>query len=150
MTFEGYLIAIAFILIAVDIFVASDIPTHISYILFTYVLSKGLPIHFMYRILAGIVFWFLLIGFHYFIWKKLVTVFVNKFVAPEKKAAGIDALKGENGEIKEIEGKKLVKVNEELFPYQCDVELQPGSRIKVVGNKDGVLKIVGIHNNSNP
>lgn len=149
MTFEGYLIVIAFILIATDIFVVSDIPTHISYILFTYVLCKDLPIHFMYKILAGIGIWFLLICFHYLIWKKFITVFVNKFIAPERKAAGIANLTGGKGEIKEIEGKLFVKINEELFPYQCDVELRKGSQVNIIGNKDGVLIIKNI-DNSNP
>jgi hypothetical protein len=85
MSFEGYLVALAIILIAVDIFISSDVPTYISYVLFSIVLSINLPFHFMYRILVGIVIWFLLLIFHYYIWKRMISVFINKFISPERR-----------------------------------------------------------------
>lgn len=139
MSLEGYLIAAALILIAIDIFVASDIPTHISYVIFAYVISKDLPFHFMYRILAGIGIWFLLICFHYLIWKKIIAAFLNKYISPEKKAAGIASLVGSSGEIREIEGKMFVRINEELMPFTSRQKVENGSTVRICDTKDGVL-----------
>jgi membrane protein implicated in regulation of membrane protease activity len=139
MGLNEYLIVAALILIAIDIFVVSDIPTHIAYVILTFVVSKELPFHFMYKILLGVAIWFILVAFHYFIWKRFIVKLVNKFIAPEKRKAGLDSHLNQSGIIRRIEGKDLVQIQEELYTYSSSHVFQDGDKVTVIGNADNML-----------
>ncbi len=72
MTINEILIVSAIILILVDIFFASDLPTHLAYIIVTFTLAKEIDMPILYQILFGILIWIALVVFHYTIWRKVI------------------------------------------------------------------------------
>ncbi len=136
MSVNEYIILFGIILILIDIFFTTDIPTYISYILFTVVFYRELEIHFMYRIILSIIFFFALIIFHYVVWSKTIQLIIDKFISKDNHQVGIDGLKGKNGKVKIIENNKMAYVNGDLYEFSCDNQLEDGEvfRIKEVQN----------------
>jgi membrane protein implicated in regulation of membrane protease activity len=133
------LIIVGIILILVDIFFASDFPTIAAIIIFAFVIVMQIPVHFMYRILFGILISGALVLVHYFIWKRVVLAFVNRFVAPTKMKDSIEGLVGKKGVWKTVEGKQFVQIADELHPFVSDQAFTEGGTVIVKKIKDGIL-----------
>lgn len=72
MTVNEFLIVVSIILIVVDIFFASDFPTHLAYIIVTFTIAKEIDMPILYQILFGLLIWFALVIFHYTLWRKVI------------------------------------------------------------------------------
>ncbi len=81
MSMTQYLLVFGMLLMLIDIFFASDIPTYISYILFTCAFSSILDVNVLVTIMLSIVFFFLLMVFHILIWRRTVSVLVNRGIS---------------------------------------------------------------------
>jgi len=134
MTINEILIVSAIILILVDIFFNSDIPTHIAYIILTFTFAKEIDMPILYQILFGILIWVVLVVFHYLVWRKVIEKINDKFIAPSKHMGGLEGFIGQEGIIKEIEGEKFFFINDEIHQFETEKEIQ-------IGNKYAVLKI---------
>ncbi len=99
MSLTEIIFLIAAILMLIDIFFASDIPTHIAYILVTINIIKEFDVPWLYKILMGLIIWFGLILFHYFLWRKVLEKINDRFIAPSIHKGGIEGLVGETGVI---------------------------------------------------
>lgn len=125
------LILLAAILFLVDIFINSDIPTHVAYIILSYVIASLFPVHVLYQILFGIIAWFCLVFFHYAIWKTTIQKFVHTVVAPDRYKAGGEALIGKTGIIRDIDGKSLVQVDGDLRPFDCERQVETEEEVTI-------------------
>lgn len=134
MSINEFLLVSALILIVADIFFASDIPTHLAYILITFTITKEVNLHILYQLLIGILIWFALVVFHYFIWRKVIEKINDKFIAPNKHIGGLQGFIGQEGIIKEIEGVKFLYINDEIHHFETDKKI-------IIGNKYIVLNI---------
>ncbi len=141
MDLNHILLIVALILIVVDIFFASDIPTIIATIIVAFVIAKELPVPFLYKILLGLIIWFILVAIYYWFWKKIVAKVLNHYIAPEKLKSGQEALVGRTGTIKAIEGRILLQIDDELHPFKSEKEWKDGEKAVISGFKDGVLII---------
>ena len=145
MSFNEILIISALILILIDIFFASDIPTHIAYLILTFTIAKEIELTLLYQILLGVLIWFGLVIFHYTIWRKVLEKINDKFISPSHHKGGLEALIGRNGVIKEIEGKKFVSVNEELYrfkPLEESKEFKNGQIVEIKNFESNTLIII--------
>jgi len=145
MSFNEMLIISALILILIDIFFASDIPTHIAYLILTFTIAKEIELALLYQILLGVLIWFGLVIFHYTIWRKVLEKINDKFISPSHHKGGLDGLIGKNGVIKEIDGKKFVSVNEELYsfkPQDASEEFTKGQIVEVKNYESNTLIIL--------
>ena len=145
MTFNEILIISAIILIIIDIFFASDIPTHIAYIILTFTIAKEIELALLYQILFGVLIWFGLVTFHYTIWRKVLEKINDRFISPSHHKGGLDGLIGKNGVIKEIGGKKFVSVNEELYrfkPQDDSSEFTTGQIVEIKNYESNTLIII--------
>lgn len=118
MSITEILIVVSVFLILVDIFFASDVPTHIAYILTTINIAKEINLPFIYQITIGILIWFALIGFHYLVWRNVIEKINDKFISPRIHIGGIDGLVGKKGIIKSIEGKRFISVEDEIHKFE--------------------------------
>lgn len=141
MTINEILIVLAILLIIVDIFFASDFPTHLAYIILTFTLAKTIDMPILYQILFGVLIWFALVVFHYTLWRKVIEKINDKLIAPTKHKSGIDVFIGEEGVIKEIEGKKYILINDEIHQFETDKEITIGSTYSVINTKSNKLII---------
>ena len=143
MTINEILIVSAIILILVDIFFASDVPTHLAYILLTFTFAKEINMPFLYQILFGVLIWFALVVFHYTIWRKIIEKINDKLIAPRKHTGGLDGFIGKKGVIKEVEGEILIFINDELHQFETETskEIIIGNKYKVLNTKSNKLLI---------
>jgi len=128
------------ILVVVDFFMPHDVPTHIAYILLCCLVAINIHANILIQILCALVSWFAFVAFHYWIWRGVVQRVVNNFIAPDRFKAGADGIIGENGEIRFIEGKKMVRVKGDLWPCHHSESLKNGDIVTIVANNSGVLE----------
>jgi len=145
MSVNEVLIVSAFILILIDIFFASDIPTHLAYLILTFTIAKEIEAALLYQILLGVLIWFGLVIFHYTVWRKVLERINDRFISPNHHKGGLDALIGKTGTIKEIDGKKFVSVNEELYrfkPQNNAEEFANGQTVEIKDYESNTLIIL--------
>jgi len=141
MTINEILIVSAIILIVIDIFFASDIPTHIAYIVLTITITKEINMPFLYQILFGVLIWFALVIFHYTLWRTVIERVNEKFIAPSKHIGGLEGFIGKEGLIKEIEGEKYIFINDEVYPFETNKEIIIGTKYRILETKSNILII---------
>ena len=141
MTINEILIVSAIILILVDIFFASDFPTHLAYIILTFTIAKEIDMPILYQILFGVLIWFALVVFHYTLWRKVIEKINDKLIAPSKHKGGLDGFIGKEGIIREVEGKKYIFINDEIHQFETDKEITIGNKYIVLNIKSNKLII---------
>ncbi len=143
MTLNEILIVSAIILILIDIFFVSDFPTHLAYILLTYLFAKEINLPILYQIMFGIGIWVALVTFHYTLWRKVIEKINDKFIAPGKHFGGMEGFIGKEGVIKEVEGKKFIVINDELHQFESDTkeEIIVGNKYRIINAKSNKLII---------
>lgn len=138
------LIVVAVILMVIDCFLPTDIPTHLAYVIFSFVIARFFHVHFLYRILIGIVAWFATLAFHYLFWKSVLHSIANKFIAPDRCRTGVEGLIGATGEVKTIEDKNMVVIHGDLWPYTSPETVEAGDAVEVKGVNNGVLEVLRV------
>ena len=120
------LIVLALILILVDIFFVSDIPTLVAHILITVAIVKNINDYFLYQVLYGLIILFSLVIFHYFIWRKILEKINDRFISPRKHIDGYQGLIGKTGIIQDFDGKLVIVIGEEIFQFHSDISVNAG------------------------
>lgn len=141
MTINEVLVVTAIILILIDIFFASDFPTHLAYIIVTFTIAKEINMPVLYQILFGILIWVAIVIFHYTVWRKIIEKINDKLIAPSKHKGGLDGFIGMEGVVKEVEGEKYLFINDEIHQFESDKEIKVGNKYKVLNIKSNKLTI---------
>ena len=141
MTINEILIVSAIILILVDIFFASDFPTHLAYIILTFTFAKEIDMPILYQVLFGILIWVSLVVFHYTVWRKVIEKINDKLIAPSKHKGGLDGFVGKEGIIKEVEGVNFLFINDEIHQFETDKTITIGNKYLVLNIKSNKLII---------
>jgi len=141
MTLNEILIVSAIILILIDIFFTSDIPTHLAYIILTFTITKEIDMPILYQIMFGILIWALLVFFHYKIWRKVIEKINDKIIAPSKHEGGLRGFIGKEGTIKEVDGEKFIFINDEIHQFETDKEIKIGDNYKILNINSNKLVI---------
>ena len=140
--FSETIIVIAVILITVDIFILTDITTLIAHFLFAFLVYWNLDeYHFLYRVIWGIVSWFILVGVHYAIWKNIIQKLTNRFITPDVYKSTLNNLLGEHGTFRVVDGKHMVSVKGDLWPCEFTEPVDDGELVEILDSQDGILTI---------
>lgn len=129
------------ILIALDFFIPSDIPTHIAYILLCALVGINLEVHLLVKVLCALLTWFALVFFHYIFWRETLQKLANKIIAPDRIQTGANGVVGIQGTIRVIDGHTMVSVKGDLWPCQSSDTLDDGSPVIIISQKDGELEV---------
>ncbi len=139
-------ILIAVILILIDIFLPTDITTFIAYIILSYLIAHNIDLPILYQIIIGILIWWTMVALHYTVFRKFIRRFTDKFIAPTKINSGIAAHFGKTAQIKMIDSKLLVQVEDEVYPFieQQGRECKPGDLVTIIkyANQKLVIKLI--------
>jgi membrane protein implicated in regulation of membrane protease activity len=135
------LLVLALIFFLVDIFFLSDFPTFIAYVLTTTAAVINTRISFLYQILFGLIFIFILVAFHYLLWKKVLQKINSKFISPRKYIGGYEGLVGKYGVIKNIEGRLVIAIGEEIFQFETQNDVREGESYLIKDIKSSNLII---------
>ena len=135
------LVLVALILVILDVLFQSDLATIVAYTLVSVAVALWMPFHPLFRILIGLIAWGFLVYFHYTLWRELLAQLVNRVVAPTRYRTGAKGLVGTTGVIKQIDGKKMVATQGDLWPFDCADDIAPDSEVRIVGERGGVLEV---------
>lgn len=141
LSFTATLILAGIILMIVDVFILSDITTQIAYVIFAFTVAYNIPVQLMYRIIIGLLAWFILVAGHFLLWRKVLETVANKFIAPDKYHDGVKGLVGQAGEVHDINGKMMLKLQGDLWKFTCEDILDDGTHVKVIAEQNGVLHV---------
>lgn len=132
---------VAAILVVVDFFIPTDVPTHIAYVLLCALVAINVDAHILVRILCALLAWFALVAFHYLFWRATVQKVVNNIIAPDRFQSGADGVVGSLGTIRIVDGITMVRVKGDLWPCHGADALADGASVKVVSQTDGELEV---------
>jgi len=138
---SDYLIAAAVTLIVVDFFLTSEFLSVVAYALIATVVTQMMPVSTLYAIAAWVVVFGVLLIVHFQVLRALSAVIVDKYIAPTKVKSGEDGLVDQAGTIREISGKRFVKVGDQLCEFVDEGHLADGDVVTVTGS-DGLRLIV--------
>jgi membrane protein implicated in regulation of membrane protease activity len=141
LTLNETLLIIAAILIVIDIFFQSDIPTHVAYVLICTVVARVIHAPILIQVLIGILAWFALVGGHYLLWKKKIQRLVHRVIAPERYREGARGLVGSTGQVRAVEDATMVRVAGDLWPFRADKPVTDGQNVRVIAVEKGRLVI---------
>ena len=142
------LLVVALILAIADIFVQSDVATHVAYVLVSIAVVIWTPVHPLFRVIVGLVAYAALVYLHYAFWREIASSWVNKKIAPTKYRSGIRGLIGEEAVIREIDGKQMLSCQGDLWNFESAEELREGAPVEIVGERGGVLIVEPIQKES--
>lgn len=132
---------VAVILVVVDFFIPTDVPTHIAYVLLCALLAITLDANVLVKILSALLVWFALVAFHYYFWRTTMQKIANNIIAPDRFRFGADGIVGSHGTIRIVDGNTMVRVKGDLWPCHGADALADGTLVKVVSQADGELEV---------
>ncbi|MCA9544559.1 MAG: hypothetical protein KC613_09215 [Myxococcales bacterium] len=138
LTFTQTLLVVSAILVITDLFILSDVPTQVAYVLVSWAIAIQFDQPVLVKVLIGVVAWIGLVLFHYMVWRGFLERIAKK-VAPAHYTSGPDRLNGKRGLIKHIEGQSLVSVEGELHKFEAAMPVREGETVIVVAQRDGYL-----------
>lgn len=141
MSLDKLLILIGIILILIDIFFASDLPTFVALLIFCYVFYRNLPFEILYKIILTILFFFVLLIIYIAVWRKIKTIVIDKGFAKDKYKAGVYGFPGQKGCVKIVDGSKYAMINGDLYAFYQEYPLSDGDVFIVKELKDGKIVI---------
>ena len=132
------LLIIALILVILDFFINTDLLTHCAYLLLTSIVYMEIEAQWFYKLLFAILSWFIIVAFHYLVWKRFMTFFSDKLIAPDKHQSGADGLIGKTGSVKYVDGVPMLKVADTLYEFHSTEKLQD-CQLAEVTSVDGTI-----------
>jgi len=143
MSLTEMLFIIAAILVVVDFFITTDIPTHIAYVIIVVNIIRHPDIHFLYKILFGLLLWFALVAFHYLVWRGLVLRFTNRFIAPDRHLDGARGRIGMNGTICCRNGSIFVSVQGDLWKAKSGTSerLEDNDPVEIIDADNEIMTV---------
>jgi membrane protein implicated in regulation of membrane protease activity len=130
MSINEYLLVSAAILIIID-FLFPIYLHFFAYGIISYVVITSIDMPIIYQVFFGILSYFILVIFHFVLWKKVIEKFIDTFIAPQKLTGGSEGLIGQFGLIKEVNGKLLFSIHEELHEFKSDFPVAVGKKYVV-------------------
>ena len=144
MSLEVYAILFGIILILIDIFFASDLPTFAAILLFCFAFFRILPVSsLLIRIILTILFFFVLLIVYITLWKKAEAVIVDKWFAKDKYLAGAEGFPGKQGTVKTVDGEKYACIDGDLYAFYEDYGLADQTEFTVKEVRDSKIVIEG-------
>ena len=138
-TADKWFIYLAIFLIVIDIFTVTDMPTFIAYLLITFVVYRHLPGPVLLRLTLSVLVFFALIFLYYFVWGKFKQYIVDKFFAKDVIKSGVEALIGEAGVIRVIDGIQSAQIHGDIYPLADTVPYPDGKSFVVKGVENGMI-----------
>lgn len=136
------LLALALLLLILDVFLASEITTVIAYILVATALVQNLEISIIYQLIIGSSLFGILLLLHFVVWRKTLQNFMNTKVAPDIFVSGQERLIGKKGVIVALDSSVMVRIEDELVPVINEGKnFSENDEVIVEGVIDGNCKI---------
>ena len=110
------LLAIALLMIIIDVFFQTEITTVIAYILVATALVQNLDVSLIYQMVIGSALFGILLLLHFVVWRQTLQKYMNTKVAPDLFISGQDRLIGKKGVIVFTDSSVMIRIEDELVP----------------------------------
>jgi len=110
------LLAIALLMIIIDVFLETEITTVIAYILVATAMVQNLDVSLIYQMVFGSALFGILLLLHFVVWRQTLQKYMNTRVAPDLFISGQDRLIGKKGVIVFTDSSVMVRIEDELVP----------------------------------
>jgi len=134
------LLAISATCILLDACFKSDVLTCIAYALAAFAFVLMTPVALMWKFPLVFAYLAVIISLHFVFWKTTLQPWLHSKFAPQMYAERAERVIGGTGELVMIEGRRMVRVDDELWPCSGCREVSPGSRIMVLRVNGGVAE----------
>ena len=114
------LLAIALLMIIIDVFLVTEITTVIAYILVATALVQNLDVSLIYQLVIGSALFGILLLLHFVVWRQTLQKYMNTQVAPDIFISGQDRLIGKKGVIVFKDSSVMVRIEDELVPIVAE------------------------------
>jgi len=114
------LLAIALLMIIIDVFLVTEITTVIAYILVATALVQNLDVSLIYQLVIGSALFGILLLLHFVVWRQTLQKYMNTQVAPDIFISGQDRLIGKKGVIVFTDSSVMVRIEDELVPIVAE------------------------------
>lgn len=136
------LLALALLLLILDVFLVTEITTVIAYILVATALVQNLEISIIYQLIIGSSLFGILLLLHFVVWRKTLQNFMNTKVAPDIFVSGQERLIGKKGVIVALDSSVMVRIDDELVPVINEGKnFSENDEVIVEGVVDGNCKV---------
>jgi membrane protein implicated in regulation of membrane protease activity len=99
------------------------------------------PAPVLVKVIAGVACWMGLASGHFWIWRNFIERFTDHVLAPTRFRQGADAVVGQTGQVRVIDGRRMVAVQGDLWVFEGPEDLPDGARVQVVGQNEGTLRV---------
>ena len=123
----------------IDIFFASDLPTFISYLLFTIVIFRHLPGHIIIRLTLSVIVFFGFVFIYFYFWSRLKTYILDKLFSRDVIKTGMDSLIGETGTVRVVDGIQAAKIRGDIYSFVEAVPHGDGTPFTVKAVEGGMI-----------
>jgi membrane protein implicated in regulation of membrane protease activity len=133
-----FLILAGIILIITDFFLQTDILIALGLGCFAFAITSftGLPT--LYQIIVMVLVWLGLILLYYSFFKSFLGKFSNEIIAPDiLNSDPMDRYIGHSSTVEIIEGRHMIRLDNELVPYDSKTPLAPGDEVIITGMTNG-------------
>ena len=134
-------VIIGIILILLDIFFFTDLPTVFAILLFSFAFYNTLNYEPLINITLTLVFFLVFFIVYVSFWKKAKVYIVDKWFAKDVYKAGVYNLPGHEGIVKIIDGKKVAIIDGDVYAFYEDYNISESEKFIVKEVKDGKILI---------
>lgn len=138
-TSDRWLIYLAIFLMVIDIFFSSDLPTFVSYLLFTIVIFRHLPGHIILRLTLSVFVFFGFVFIYFYFWSRLKTYILDKLFSRDVIQTGMDSLIGETGTVRVVDGIQAAKIRGDIYSFVEEVPYGDGTPFTVKSIEGGMI-----------
>lgn len=134
-------VIIGIILILLDIFFFTDLPTVFAILLFSFAFYNTLNYEPLINITLTLVFFLFFFILYVSFWRKAKEYIVDKWFAKDVYKAGVYNLPGREGSVKIIEGKKVAIIDGDVYAFFKEYNISESEKFIVKEVKDGKIVI---------
>jgi len=138
---EPYFIGVGLTLIALDFFVASEVPSFIGYFMISIALSMYLDLSPVTIGLVVVLSFASMVLLHYLLLTRLRMAFARMLAGRTSFATGDELLVGKMGVVVEVSGRRMLRVDGELCMFLDDGTRAMGAVVLIRASMSGVLEI---------
>lgn len=136
-----FLLALAVTLFLLDIWVATELLSHVALLILAAVVASFMPlVGWQWQVAAFICSYLATLAFYYLFWKQIGLPFINGLVTPTRHVPSQEKIVGKSGTIVRSSGSQGVSVDGLIWPT-TDTSQPAGSRVRVTAISDGVLSV---------
>lgn len=133
-------VALAITLLLLDIWVATQVLTHLALIILAGVAASLIETGWEWRAIVFMICYLGILAAYYLLWKQFMLWFTNTFVAPTRHQPEFENIVGSKGSVVRQKDKQFARINGILWPIN-DGTFEDGASVEVLSMSNGKVTV---------